>query len=146
MDILGRKSVFCFGTTNFVNRVYHQYTRVNNFPIGADPKKIPFPSYGSFPGAHPGFWPFWASPKSLVCTLFFGPWPTKLGKTVRATKKMTHNDNRPGPSWNCGEMAVFTLCFLGQKSVFLFTLSCFSTNEKAQYKSSSKIRPLGLTF
>ena len=30
--------------------------------------------------------------------------------------------------------------------LFPFTFSCFSTNQKAQYKSTSEIRPLGLTF
>ena len=35
--------------------------------------------------------------------LNFGPWSTKIGGTVRATKKMTHIDNRPGPSRNYGE-------------------------------------------
>ena len=32
----------------------------------------------------------------------------KLGGTVQAIKKMTQNDNRPGPGRNYGETAVFT--------------------------------------
>ena len=40
--------------------------------------------------------------------LYFGPISTKLVGTVRAIKKMTQNDNEPGPGWNYGETAVFT--------------------------------------
>ena len=32
-------------------------------------------------------------PISIISTLNFGPWSTKLGGTIRATKKMTHIDN-----------------------------------------------------
>ena len=39
-----------------------------------------------------------------------GPWSTKLGGTVPATKKTTHNDTGPGTVQNCGETAVFMFC------------------------------------
>ena len=41
---------------------------------------------------------------------FPGPWPTKLGGIFRATKKMTHIDNRLGPGWNYRETGVFSFC------------------------------------
>ena len=48
---------------------------------------------------------FWASPQSLVWV------PLVLNRgIVRATKKMTHIDNRPCPDRNYGEAAVFTFC------------------------------------
>ena len=34
---------------------------------------------------------------AVISTLNFGPWSTKLGGTVRATKKITHIDNGLGP-------------------------------------------------
>ena len=43
-------------------------------------------------------------------------WSTKLGGTVRATKKMTHNDYGPGPERKYGQTAIFT--FFGQTSFF----------------------------
>ena len=53
-------------------------------------------------------------------TLNFGPWSTKIGGTVRATKKMTHIDNRPGPSRNYGEtqLRFAEKRISAQKSVF----------------------------
>ena len=48
-------------------------------------------------------------------TLNFGHISTKLGGTVRAIKKMTQKDNKPGPGRNYGETGVFTF---GQKMVF----------------------------
>ena len=40
---------------------------------------------------------------AIVSTLTFGPSSMKLGGTVRAIKKMTHNENRPGPElWRNG--------------------------------------------
>ena len=50
-----------------------------------------------------------------ISTLNFGPFSKKLGGTVRAIKKMTQNDNGPGPGRNYGETAVFTF---GQKVLF----------------------------
>ena len=38
-----------------------------------------------------------------ISTLNFGPFSTKVGGTVRAIKKMTQNDNGPGPGRNYGE-------------------------------------------
>ena len=37
---------------------------------------------------------------AIITTLNFGPWTTKLGETVGAIKKMTHNDNGHGPGRN----------------------------------------------
>ena len=49
-------------------------------------------------------------PISIISTLNFGPWSTKLGGTIRATKKMTHIDNGHCHSRNYGETTVFTFC------------------------------------
>ena len=54
-------------------------------------------------------------PISIISTLNFGPWSTKLGGTIRATKKMTHIDNGHCHSRNYGETTIFTFC---QKVVF----------------------------
>ena len=40
----------------------------------------------------------------------FGPISVKLGRIVRVTKKMTQNENGPGPGPNYGETAVFAFC------------------------------------
>ena len=50
-----------------------------------------------------------------ISTLNFGLFSTKLGGTVRAIKKMTQNDNGPGPGRNYEETDVFTF---GRKMVF----------------------------
>ena len=64
---LGPKvNFFCMAIAILVNMAYHQYTKGYNFPIGTTPIKFPIPSYGSFSGAHPYFWPFRAIPQSLV--------------------------------------------------------------------------------
>ena len=87
------------------------------FPLEPPRTKFPFLSNGSFFGAHPCFWPFWAIPTLEVCisTLNFGPFSKKLGGTFRAIKKMTQNDNGPGLGRNYGETDVFTF---GQKVFF----------------------------
>ena len=41
---------------------------------------------------------------------FLNIWSTKLGGTVQATKKMTHNDYGPGPGQNYRQTAIFTSC------------------------------------
>ena len=46
----------------------------------------------------------------IASTPNFGPSLTKLVGTIRFTKKMTHNDNGPGPGRFYGETAVFTFC------------------------------------
>ena len=46
----------------------------------------------------------------IASTPNFGPSLTKLVGTIRFTKKMTHNDNGPGPGRIYGETAVFTFC------------------------------------
>ena len=86
----------------FVNRAYHKYTRGYNFPIRTTPKKISVSEQWVI---------FWGSPLFLalsgyshvrsISTLNFGPFSTKLGGNVRAIKKMTQNDNRPGLKQNC---------------------------------------------
>ena len=60
----------------FVNRAYHQYTQGYNFPVEPTLKDFLLPRYGSFSGAHPGFWPIWgngATEGQLLTTLDFGP-------------------------------------------------------------------------
>ena len=49
-------------------------------------------------------------PIAIISTLNFGLCSTKLGGTVQATKKITHNDKGPGPGRDYGETAVFTFC------------------------------------
>ena len=46
---------------------------------------------GHFPGLNPVFGQSGQSPS--ISTLNFKSWSTKLGGTIRATKKMTHIDN-----------------------------------------------------
>ena len=53
---------------------------------------------------------------AIISSLNFGPLSTKLGGTVQAIKKMTHNDNGLGPGWKYGEIAAFTF---GRKVFFL---------------------------
>ena len=59
------------------------------------------------------FWPpgqildFGPVPLASKSTTDFGPWSTKLGGTIQATKKMIQIDNSPGPGRNNGETAVF---------------------------------------
>ena len=48
---------FCIVIAIFVNGANEHYTRGYIFPIGTTPQKK-----GSFFGAHPCFWPFWAIP------------------------------------------------------------------------------------
>ena len=89
---------------------------VTTFPSEPPPKKFPFPSYGSFFGAHPCFLAvFGHSHFRGATTLNFGPISMKLGGIVRAIKKMTQKDNGPGPGRNYGETGVFTF---DQKVVF----------------------------
>ena len=100
----------------FVNGANNHYTRGYNFPIGTTPQKISVSELGVI---------FWGSPLILavfghshvrgVPTLNFGPITTKLGGTVRAIKKMTQNDNGPGPGRNYRERGVLTF---GRKVVF----------------------------
>ena len=95
----------------FVDGTNDHYTRGYNFPIGTTPKKNSVSELGVI---------FWGSPLFLavsghshfafISTLNFGPWLTKIGGTVQAIIKMTHNCNRPGPGWNYGETAIFTFC------------------------------------
>ena len=68
--------------TIFVDGTNDHYIRGYNFPIGTAPKKIPFPSEGSFFGAHPIFLAvFGHSYIRGVPTLNFGLISTKLGGT-----------------------------------------------------------------
>ena len=63
---LGPRVNFCMVIVIFVDRAYHQYAHGYNFPNQTNPKKILFLSYGSFFGALPCFWPYWAISQSLV--------------------------------------------------------------------------------
>ena len=95
LEILGQKSIFHFVIAIFVNRAYQQYTRGYKFPTGTTLKKIDH---------------FGPVPIAIIITLNFGLCSTKLGGTVQATKKITHNDKGPGPGRDYGETAVFTFC------------------------------------
>ena len=66
-------------------------------------------------GLIPVFGPFGPFHVRGISTLNFGPFSTKLGGTVGAIKKMTQNDNGPGPGRNYGETAIFTF---GLKAFF----------------------------
>ena len=84
-------------------------------------KNFIFRGTGHLPGLDPVFGHIWQCLIASISTLKFGPWSTKLGGTVRAIKKMTQSDNRPGPGRNYRETASFTFggkVFFGQKSVF----------------------------
>ena len=119
--ILGRKVNFLYGNCNFFQEGISQVCRGYNFPIWITPKKISVselcvifrgsPLFLAVPGH---------SPITIIITFNFGPFSTKLGGTVRVIKKMTQNDNGPGPGWNYRETAVFTFgrkVFFGQKWV-----------------------------
>ena len=71
-----------------------------NFPIQTNPKNFLFVLWVILRGsprflAISGLCHF-----AIITTLNFGPWTTKLGETVGAIKKMTHNDNGHGPGRN----------------------------------------------
>ena len=92
------------------------------FPLEPPPKKFPFPSYGSFFGAHPIFWPFHTCVTSLLWVpLNFGPSSTKLGGTVRAIKNWPTMTTDLVPAGIADKRPFFCLAekyFFGQKSVF----------------------------
>ena len=70
-------------------------------------------------------------PISIISTLNFGLWSTKLGGTIRATKKMTHIDNRHCHGRNYGETTVFTFC---RKAVFGPKINFFPKNTQKPLK------------
>ena len=90
-------------------RAYDKYTRGYNFHIRTTPQKISVSEqWVIFRGS-----PLFLAVLGLchfrgISTLNFGPFSTKLGGTVRAIKKMTQNDNGPGPGRNYEETDVFT--------------------------------------
>ena len=59
----------------------------------------------------------------------FGSWSAKLGGTVPTIKKMTHNDNGPGPGRNYGEAAVFTF----SRKVFFLPKTVFFPKEHPKF-------------
>ena len=84
LGCLGPKVNFLFW--NFVNRAYHWYTWGYNFLIRTTPKNFCFRGMVYFRGspwflAISGLCHF-----SILSTLDFGLWSTKLGGTVRAIK------------------------------------------------------------
>ena len=104
----------------YVDKAYHKYTRGYDFPIQTTPKKFSVTKHwvifwGCFL-AVPGH-----SPITSINTLNFGLFSTKLGGTVRAIKKMTQNDNGPGPSRNYGETAIF----MSSRKVFFLAENAF---------------------
>ena len=106
--IWGKKSIFCIVIANFVNGAYHKYTRGYNFPIRTTPQKISVSELGVIFRGSPLFLALSShSHVRGISTLIFGSFSTKLGGTVRAIKKMTQNDNGPGPGQNYGEADVF---------------------------------------
>ena len=77
------------------------------FPFGPTRKNIYFRAMGHFLGS-----PLFLALLGLcqiisISTLNFGPFSTKLGRTVWAIKKMTQNDNGTGPGRNYRKTAVF---------------------------------------
>ena len=93
----------------FVDGTNDHYTRGYNFPIGTTPKKFSVSELGVIFGGSPLFLAVLGlCHERGISTLNFGPFSTKLGGNVRAIKKMTPNDNGPGPGRNYGETAVFT--------------------------------------
>ena len=94
---------------------YGKYTQGYNFLIRTTLKKFRFPSNGSFFGLTPDLALLGHSHFGGISTLNFGPFSWKLGGTVRAIKKMTQNDNRPGLGRNYGE----TDFFMFGRKVFL---------------------------
>ena len=93
-----QKSIFCFRIADFLSIGHITITP------GATPKK--FSNQKKISVSEVGVI-FWGSsrilaisvqcPIAVISTLNFGPWSTKLGDTVRTTKKITHIDNGPGP-------------------------------------------------
>ena len=108
-------SIFCKVIMIFANRAYHQYAKGYNFPIRTTQKISVSELWFIFRGS-----PLFLALLGLchfisISTLNFGPFSTRLGGTVRAIKKMTQKDNRPGSGQNYGETGVFTF---GRKVVF----------------------------
>ena len=123
----GQKSIFCIVIAIFVNGANDHYTRGYNFPIGTTPKKnFRFRARGHFLGLTPVLAVFGHSHVRGVPTLNFGPISTKLGGNVQAIKKMTQNDNGPGPGRNYGETAVF---MFGRR-VFILAKNAFFSQQK----------------
>ena len=77
------------------------------FPFGP-PQKFRLQAMGHFLGLSPVFGRFGHSHFAILSVLNFGPLSTKLGGTVGAIKKITHNDNGPDLGRNYGETADFT--------------------------------------
>ena len=81
-----------------------------------------FPSVGSFSRAHPSFWPFRAS--DLLVPLFLDRGQLNLVGPTGPSKKMSHNDNRPGPGQKYRQTSIFKFgrkALFGQKSIFFPT-------------------------
>ena len=74
----------------FVKRANHQYTRGCHKKISVSEVGVIFQG-SSWIWAILGLFPI-----ANISTLNFGPWPTKLGGTVRVARKTTHIDNGLG--------------------------------------------------
>ena len=105
----------------FVNRASHKHTQGYHFPIRTTPKNFCFRAMGHFSGLTPVLGRFGLVSDHRYKTLNFGLFSAKLGGTVRTIKKMTQNDNGPGPGRNYGKMAVCVQpkCFFWLKNEFL---------------------------
>ena len=70
----GQKSIFCFGTTIFVTRAYHQYIQGYNFPVWTTLKKNSVSElWVSFRGSPRFFAIFGLCHLAIIRTLNFGP-------------------------------------------------------------------------
>ena len=92
-------------TAIFVNRAHHQYAQGYNSPIQTTPKKISVSELWVIFQGSPLFLALLGLCQFIsISTLNFGPFSVKLDRI----KKMTQNDNGPGPGRNYKKTAVFT--------------------------------------
>ena len=89
---LGQKVNLLYGNHNFCQQGISQVYPGLQLSHSDHPKKFPFPSYGSFFGAHPCFWPFWASDTTEVQL------PLILVRFQRNSGEPGHQKNDPEPS------------------------------------------------
>ena len=114
--IFGAKSQFLYGNRDFCQQGISQVYPGLQHSHSDHPKQISVSKLGVIFRGSPLFLALSGhSHVRGISTLNFGPFSTKLGGTVRAIKKMTQNDNGPGPGRNYGETGVFTF---GRKVVF----------------------------
>ena len=128
LDILGQKSIFCFGFAIFVNREYHQYTRGYNFPILTTPNKFSVSElYVIFWGSSQFLAISGYSHFAIISTLNFEPLSTKLGGTALGPSKrwptMTTDPVQKGITEKRSFLRLAGKCFLVLFSLHNFTWS-----------------------